>query len=221
MKTKFVTTTLSVIICALLCFTAFAPVVACAEDQNDLVLIMSGGMMDDKVYVDVDVRVNRGVGTLKLLLDYDKTALSYNRALNTSEALKSLAYTTTGKEVDADGIRYLYGPGKTDTSTGRLLRLYFNVADGAKAGTYKIGLTVEGALDGTKDIDVAVYGARVELKDDNTVTIVTETPVETDVGMIVAIVLASLAVVALVVIVAVRVGKRKQAADRTEWNKID
>lgn len=196
---------------------------AYAAETNDLVLTMSGGKLDNFVYVDVAVVANSGVSTLKLLLDYDKTALTYVRALNTSEALKSLAYTTTGKETTADGIRYLFGPNSIDTSTGLLLRLYFGIADEAADldVTTKVNLTVEGALADKNDINVVVYGAKIQLHADGNVEVDTERPVQIDVGLIVAICLAAVAVIALVVIVAVRLSKKKGNVDRASWKKID
>lgn len=207
-----------------LCILPILPATtANAAETNDVVLTMSGGKIDNLVYVDVAVVANSGVSTLKLRLDYDKTALTYVRALNTSEALRSLAYTTTGKETDSDGIRYLFGPNSIDTSTGLLMRLYFGIADETADAdvTTKVNLVVEGALADKNDIKVAVYGAKILLHANGQVDVDTDRPVQMDVGLIVAICLAVAAVIALVVIVCVRMSAKKSKSDRTAWKKFD
>lgn len=147
----------------LLTAVVFAPIfgadTAHADDGETLVK-MSGTSDSDGVYIDVVLLRNVGLTALKLRLEYDETALTYVCALNWNEALKGLAFTASGTDTEVDNVRFVYGPGSKNATTGMLMRLYFKLNDGAKAGTYKVNLVCEDALtSGNVDVPVTVQAA--------------------------------------------------------------
>ena len=196
----------------LLTAVVFAPKIgadtAHADDGETLVK-MSGTSDSDGVYIDVVLLRNVGLTALKLRLEYDETALTYVRALNWNEALKGLAFTASGTDTEVDNVRFVYGPGSKNATTGMLMRLYFKLNDGAKAGTYKVNLVCEDALtSGNVDVPVAVQAARITVDGSSNVQIDTEEPFAID-GKTAGIVCACVAVVIVfVVLLAVKASKR-------------
>ena len=221
------TTKLSIVllISILLCMVLFAmPTVVNAAD-TDCLIAMSGGVNDDNsVFIDVVVMRNSGISALKLRLDYDKTVFDYVDGYDMNGALDRLVFTKSGTETDVDDIRFLYGPGNSDNSTGLLMRIELRVKDGAKPNVYKVGLVCEQALNNAdgKDVDVAVQvrAAKVKLSANGNVAVDTESE-PLDVATVVAIVAAVVLVAVLVAVICVRTSRKRNAAkSRAGWKKI-
>lgn len=188
-------------------------------------IAMSGGVNDDNsVFIDVVVMRNSGLSALKLRLDYDKDVFEYIDGYDMNGALDKLTFTKSGTETDVDDIRFLYGPGNSDNTTGLLMRIELRVKDGAKPSAYKVGLVCEQALDNAsgKDVDVAVQvrAAKVTLGANGNVAVDTESE-PLDVATIVAIVAAVVLVAVLVAVICVRINKQRNAAKSREgWTKV-
>lgn len=221
------TTKLSIVllISISLCMVLFAmPTVVNAAD-TDCLITLSGGVNDDNsVFIDVVVMRNSGISALKLRLDYDKDVFDYIDGYDMNGALDRLVFTKSGKETDVDDIRFLYGPGNSDNSTGLLMRIELRVKDGAKPSAYKVGLVCEQALnnaDGVdKDVSVSVRAAKVNLSANGSVAVDTESE-PLDVATVVAIVAAVVLVAVLVAVICVRTSRKRNAAkSRAGWKKI-
>ena len=210
---------------ALLLTALFAVPTTAMAAEADCLIAMSGGVNDDNsVFIDVVVMDNSGISALKLRLDYDKTVFDYVDGYDMDGALDRLVFTKSGKETDVDDIRFLYGPGNSDNSTGLLMRIELRVKDGAKPNVYKVGLVCEQALNNASgvdnDVSVSVRAAKVKLSANGSVDVTTDSaPV--DVTLIVAVVAAVVLVAVLVVIVCVRISRKRNAAkSRAGWKKI-
>lgn len=221
-KTK---TTIFILVTALLLTALFAVPTTASAAEADCLIAMSGGVNDDNsVFIDVVVMRNSGISALKLRLDYDKDVFEYIDGYDMDGALGRLVFTKSGTETDVDDIRFLYGPGNSDNSTGLLMRIELRVKDGAKPNVYKVGLVCEQALNNAdgKDVDVAVQvrAAKVKLSANGSVDVTTDSaPVE--LPMIVAIVAAVVLVAVLVVVICVRTSRKRNAAkSRAGWKKI-
>ena len=221
------TTKLSIVllISILLCMVLFAMPTVVSAAEADCLIAMSGGVNDDNsVFIDVVVMRNSGISALKLRLDYDKDVFEYIDGYDMNGALDRLVFTKSGKETDVDDIRFLYGPGNSDNSTGLLMRIELRVKDGAKPNVYKVGLVCEQALNNAdgKDVDVAVQvrAAKVKLSANGSVAVDTESE-PLDVATVVAIVAAVVLVAVLVAVICVRTSRKRNAAkSRTGWKKI-
>ena len=123
-----------------------------------------------------------------------------------------------------DNIRFLYGPGNSDNSTGLLMRIELRVKDGAKPNVYKVGLVCEQALNNASgvdnDVSVSVRAAKVKLSANGSVDVTTDSaPV--DVTLIVAVLVAVVLVAVLVAVICVRTSRKRNAAkSRASWKKI-
>lgn len=221
-KTK---TTIFILVTALLLTALFAAPTTASAAEADCLIAMSGGVNDDNsVFIDVVVMRNSGLSALKLRLDYDKDVFEYIDGYDMNGALDRLFFTKSGTETDVDDIRFLYGPGNSDNSTGLLMRIELRVKDGAKPDVYKVGLVCEQALnnaDGVdNDVSVSVRAAKVTIGANGNVDVTTDSaPVE--LPMIVAIVAAVVLVAVLVAVICVRTSRKRNAAkSRAGWKKI-
>ncbi len=210
---------------ALLLTALFAAPTTASAAEADCLIAMSGGVNDDNsVFIDVVVMRNSGLSALKLRLDYDKDVFEYIDGYDMNGALDRLFFTKSGTETDVDDIRFLYGPGNSDNSTGLLMRIELRVKDGAKPDVYKVGLVCEQALnnaDGVdNDVSVSVRAAKVTIGANGNVDVTTDSaPVE--LPMIVAIVAAVVLVAVLVAVICVRTSRKRNAAkSRAGWKKI-
>ena len=221
-KTK---TTIFILVTALLLTALFAVPTTAMAAEADCLIAMSGGVNDDNsVFIDVVVMANSGISALKLRLDYDKTVFDYVDGYDMDGALDRLVFTKSGKETDVDDIRFLYGPGNSDNSTGLLMRIELRVKDGAKPNVYKVGLVCEQALNNASgvdnDVSVSVRAAKVKLSANGSVAVDTESE-PLDVATVVAIVAAVVLVAVLVAVICVRTSRKRNAAkSRASWKKI-
>ena len=216
-KTK---TTIFILVTALLLTALFAVPTTAMAAEADCLIAMSGGVNDDNsVFIDVVVMRNSGISALKLRLDYDKTVFDYVDGYDMDGALDRLVFTKSGKETDVDDIRFLYGPGNSDNSTGLLMRIELRVKN-----VYKIGLVCEQALNNASgvdnDVSVSVRAAKVKLSANGSVAVDTESE-PLDVATVVAIVAAVVLVAVLVAVICVRTSRKRNAAkSRAGWKKI-
>ncbi len=221
------TTKLSIVllISTILCMVLFTMSTVVNAADTDCLIALSGGVNDDNsVFVDVVVMRNSGISALKLRLDYDKDVFEYVDGYDMNGALDKLTFTKSGTETEVDDIRFLYGPGNTDDTTGLLMRIELRVKDGAKRGTHKVNLVCEQAINSANgsnaDVSVEVRAAKVTLGANGSVAVDTDSA-PLDLPMIVAIVAAVVLVAALVAVICVRINKKRKAAKSREgWTKV-
>lgn len=198
------------------------PVAAVAYADSGVLVSLSGVTTDEGIVVDAALIANSGLSALKLSLVYDKDAFEYVRCVNFEEALGTLSFTESGNEVDVDDIRFVYGPGNNDNSTGMLMRMLFATCDGVKAGDYRIGFVVEDAIatvnGSSVDVESTVYSAKVTVDSDGEIVIVTEQN-NFDWTTAILVVVAVLLVVALAVLVALKSWQKNQQTNN--WKRVD
>jgi hypothetical protein len=105
-------------------------------------------IVENYVYIAVDVTQNPSLSGLVLTLDYDKNALTFD-GFELGEVFDTLQfdYTNTAEGYLADPFRFYCEHNVNTLDTGRLLLLKFKINPDAPTGVYHVTMTYESTTD--------------------------------------------------------------------------